>query len=109
MSRHVYFGEDGNVAFLCIADDLFDIFLGIIAAVGGIFSGLRRGKGSPAAYPLYAHGAFLCKLGKTFYFDPPAIIVGEVPVKGVVLVLYHFVYVAFHFVFGKEMAANVEH
>ena len=32
VSRHIYFGDDGDIAFGCISDDFLGFFLGVISA-----------------------------------------------------------------------------
>ena len=82
VSGQVYFGDDRDIALLGIFYDFLGLFLRIETAISGIVILF----GIPADDGTVAPGANFRQLGIFLYFYSPALVFGEVPVKGIHIV-----------------------
>ena len=105
VARKVEFGNDLDVAFGGISHDLLEILLGIKAAIALFPRIVSRHQGLVGAAP----GADLCQAGILLDLDPPAVVVGQVPVELVDLVIGQEIEVAQDVFLVEEGAGNVEH
>ena len=108
MARHVYLGDDLNVAFLGVGHHVAQFLLRVeVGAVGCV-----RIVAAPLPVPLVAVGgdaAHARQSGPFLYLDAPALVVAQVPVETVHLVDGHEVDHLLHLVDREEVACHVEH
>ena len=81
MPRHLNFRYNGNITALCVFHDLSRLLLSIIAAV--------------PLLPFPAPCAFSDEFRITFDFEPPSLVIGEVPVENIQLMVSQKIDVAF--------------
>ena len=102
-------GDDFDVALGGVGYDVGDFASGVVAAVGGFFTGCWRRCAAPGVcVAVDAPGAYVVECGVVFGFDAPALVVAEVPDEFVEFVGGEEVEVAFDFFGGDEVAADVE-
>ena len=91
MTGHIDFRHYRYAAVSGIRNDFADFLLGIISAI--------------TAFPPCA-----CyrKPRIPLYLDPPALIIGKMPVKDIHLVQLHHIDIPFHFGDAEEMAADIK-
>lgn len=107
VSGHFDFGDDRDVPLGGIGDDLADLVLRVKAAVPPEFEGgglllVAADLGFRTPRP------DLGQARVAFDLDAPALVVGQVPVKGVELGGGHAVEVALHELHGEKVAADVQ-
>ncbi len=103
VSGKVYFGNDGDVSFGGIGNDILRFFLGVEAFVGlaVILAGVSSDDG------FLAFGTYLREPRIFLDFQSPTLIFGEMPMQAVHVVESHHVDKGLHFVHRKEMAGYV--
>ena len=104
MSGEVNLGNDRDSEVGGIVHDVLDLVLGIIAAVAYSVVGPEV----LANHRSVAVGTDLGQLGIFLYLDPPALVVGDVPVHAVELVDSHDVEILLDFLDGEEMPGAIE-
>ena len=109
VSRHVHFGYNRDVSGLGKGDNFFDVFLRVKSAIGGCFTVFSGFKLPPFSVSLHPTTANLGEFWERFYLNSPALVVSQMPMKGVEFVARKMVNVAFNFFFLKEMAAAIKH
>ncbi len=104
MARQVYFRNHRYVSFGRIVHDFPSLLLGEMASVwlAVVFARIA------AYYSLLTLGAYFRKPRVLLYFDAPALVVCDVPVKTVHIMKSHHVNECLGLVHGEEMAAHVE-
>src|SRR5690606_28545353 len=109
VSGHINLGHDLNESVRSVLHKFTNLILRVEAAVipGLIWCGRREGAEGTGL--LHAPGSDLGQLWQRFYFDAPALVVGEVEVKNVEFVSRHVVDEVLHFIYGEEVAGDIEH
>ena len=104
MTGEVDFGNDGDVAFGCIAHDVATFLLSVIASVGNtvILSGVVSDDG------FGAFAADFNEAGVLLDFHTPTLVVGEVPVETIDVVERNHVDEALRAVHTEEVACHVK-
>src|ERR1039458_7863296 len=92
-----------------VSHDVADVALRVKSAVASVRVVGRRGVRSEAKTDAVTPRANLGELGIFFNLAAPALIVNQVPVKGVELVKRHQIQNLFDFRLGEKMAAHVQH
>ncbi len=109
MTRHLYLRNNHHLPFCCIFHDFSDIILGIKTAISGFFTGFRRGYLAPwLIFTVHTPGTNTGKFGVFFDFNPPAVIICQMPVKDIHFMHGDQVDVCFNEFFRKEMARDIE-
>ena len=109
MSGHVYFRNNTYITFGCIGQHFFHILLGVETAVGSLLSRLLTFTLPPLAHTGSTPGTNFRQLRQGLYFQPPSLIVRQVPVEDIHLVFGQFINILQNFFLGKPVAANIEH
>ncbi len=105
MARHIYFGDNGDVAFCGVRDDFAEIVLGVEATVRDV---VVLGSVSPDD-SLWSDGADLGEARVLLNFDSPALIIGEVEVERVDFEESKRIDEFEDFRFGGEVTGDIEH
>src|SRR5690606_19568282 len=106
VAGHVELGHHHDVAFAGVGDDVADLVLGVPAAVRAGLAGIGVGAGLAGRDPAAAD---LHQLRVLRDLDPPALVVGQVPVQYVELVPGHRVDQLLDLVDRLEVPCRVEH
>src|SRR5690606_29551254 len=108
-SGNVNFGQNRNKAFFRIAYHFPYFLLSVITPVIRYFS--RRGSFTvpPSARARYPPGTYRGESGQALNLNPPALVVGQVPMKAVHIVLGQLINVSFDKGNREEMPAYVQH
>src|SRR5258706_15243489 len=105
MSRQFDLGKNGNISFLCISNNLFDLGLCIITSIfHSVISFPRVAANDGSISP----GANLCKLWIFFYFNPPSLVLRQMPVKSIELVQGEIINIFFDEGYREEMTTHIE-
>jgi len=110
VAGHLDLRHDRDEAGGGVGDDLADVVLGVKAAVGRRFTGLLGLAGVPVL--VFAVDAPSPDFGEARVFldlDPPALVVGQVPMEGIELVHGEDVDPALDELLRKEVTRTVEH
>ena len=100
----VYFGDNGYVTVGGVGYDVTSLVLGVETAI-------RYAVVHPGVvtyHSAFALWAYFGEFGKALDFNAPALVVGQVPVKGVDVVKREHVDEALHRVGGEEVARHIE-
>ena len=109
MAGHLDFRNHRDVARRCVGDNLPDVGLRVISSVASeMVVGGRRFRIEIKADAL-APRADLRQFRVFIDLDPPALVIGEMPVKRVELVERHPVQNRFYLVLRKKMTTHIEH
>ena len=104
--RHFDFGDDRDEPFCGILYDVADFVLRVETAVG---NRIFRCVGFGLQVAAVAERADFGQFGVLFDFDPPTLVVGQVPVETIEFVHSEDVDESFHVVGGKEVTTHVQH
>src|SRR5512143_4164895 len=109
MARHLDLGHDGDEALACVGDDLSNVVLGVEAAVPLGVVDVRGGVVlRPADERAVAPRADFRQPRILLDLDAPALIIGEMPVKGVQLMEREEIDVLLYELLRHEMARDVQ-
>jgi len=92
MSRHFNFGDDGHMALLRIFHQLTHLFLGVETTVSGFLPRLLQRPAVPVEiFTINAPGSHFGEPGVLFNFEPPPLVVDEMPMEDIDLMGGHLV------------------
>src|SRR5438477_11319368 len=78
MTRDIHFRENIYKLVFCISHQLFDIILSIKATEIAWLFRTRDRESAKTSFKVYIPCPYFCQFWETFYFNAPALVVGEV-------------------------------
>ena len=104
VTRQVDLRDDNDPQRLGVGDHLADLVLGVISAIADTIVGGEV----LSDHGTVAEGSYLGELGVFLNLNPPALVLGEVPVQAVELVYRHDIEVLLDLFDGEEMPGAVK-
>jgi len=109
MGGHLDFGNDGHIPLPGILNQCFDLFLGIKAPVGSLFSRPDQRTAVPVElFPVDTPGPHLCELRVFFDLQTPSLVIDEMPVQDIHLVHGQIIHKPVQRFNGHEVAGHID-
>ena len=105
MTRQVYLRDDFYMTFGSVLNHLTYLFLSVVSTIAAVSLTIGGGTHLPVSSP----GSFLRELRVLAYLNPPAVVVGQMPVEAVELMGRHPVDEPEHMFSVKECAGDIQH